>query len=153
MLKCSTNTLDALEEIDLALPNPLMDELPLTVFVDSDHAHDKITRRSITGMIVILGRTPILGRSKRQGSIETSTYRAEFNAMRTTVEEVIAIRYMLRALGVKVTQPTAVIGDNQAVILNSTLPESLLNKKHVAILYHKTRECVAAGVIQLLKVQ
>ena len=67
--------------------------------------------------------------------------------MRTTVEEVIAIRYMLRALGVKVTQPTAVIGDNQAVILNSTLPDSLLNKKHVAISYHKTRVCVAAGII------
>ena len=31
---------DALEEIDPALPNLLMDELPLTVFVYSDHAHD-----------------------------------------------------------------------------------------------------------------
>ena len=115
-----------------------MPELSLTIFVDSDHAYDKITRRSVTGMIVALGRTPILGKSKRQGSIETSTYGAEFNAMRTTTEEVLSIRYMLRCLGVQVTRPTAVIGDNAAVIINATIPESLLNKKHVAISYHKT---------------
>ena len=58
---------------------------------------------------------------------------------------------MLRCLGVKVSSPTAVIGDNAAVIINATIPESLLKKKHVAISYHKTRECVAARVLQPLK--
>ena len=32
------------EEIDLRIPPPLVDELAITVFVDSDHAHDKLTR-------------------------------------------------------------------------------------------------------------
>ena len=131
----------------------IMPEMSTTVFVDSDHAHDKITRRSITGMIALVGSTVVMAQSKRQGAIETSTYGAEFNAMRTTSEEVIALRYMLRCLGVKVTRPTAVIGDNAAVIINAKTPESLLNKKHVAISYHKTRECVAAGVVHPLKIK
>ena len=59
---------------------------------------------------------------------------------------------MLRCLGVQVTRPTAVIGDNAAVIINATIPESLLNKKHVAISYHKTWDCVAAGVVHPLKI-
>ena len=72
--------------------------------------------------------------------------------MRTTSEEVLSIRYMLRCLGVTITRPTAVIGDNAAVIINASIPDSMLNKKHVAISYHKTRECVAAGVVHPLKI-
>ena len=37
---------------------------------------------------------------KHQGAIETSTYGAEFNDMKTAVEEIISIRYMLGCLGV-----------------------------------------------------
>ena len=40
----------ALEEIDADLPNPLVEEMGITVFVDSDHNHDKATCRSITGL-------------------------------------------------------------------------------------------------------
>ena len=36
---------DAVEEIDVNLPKALIDEMEITVFVDSDHAHDKVSRR------------------------------------------------------------------------------------------------------------
>jgi regulator of RNase E activity RraA len=117
-----------------------MDKMEITVFVDSDHAHDKVTRRSITGMIIFVGRTPVVYSSKRQGAIETSTYGAEFCAMKNGVEELIALRYMLRCLGVSVEHASILYGDNQGVIQNATIAESLLKKKHVAIAYHKTRE-------------
>ena len=143
---------EAAEEIDPNLPVPMIDELEITAFVDSDHAHDKITRRSITGLLVLIGRTPVFFLSKRQGAIETSTYGAEFCAMRTAVEEVQSIRYMLRCLGVKVKHASLVCGDNKGVIQNSTISDSLLKKKHVAIAYHKTREAAAAGIIHPIKV-
>jgi hypothetical protein len=142
---------DACEEIDAKLPEALIDEMAITVFVDSDHAHDKITRRSITGIIMFVGRTPVYYSSKRQGSIETSTYGAEFCAMKTCMEELIALRYMLRCLGVKVEHASLVCGDNMGVIQNVTLKDSLLKKKHVAISYHKSRECVAAGIAHPVK--
>ena len=143
---------DSTEEIDAKIPIPLIDELEITTFVDSDHAHDKVTRRSITGIIIIIGRTPVFFSSKRQGAIETSTYGAEFCAMRTAVEEVQSVRYMLRCLGVKVRHSSLVCGDNLGVIQNSTISDSLLKKKHVAIAYHKTREAAAAGIIHPIKV-
>ena len=37
---------DAAEEIDGNIPEPMIDELEITAFVDSDHAHDLKTRRS-----------------------------------------------------------------------------------------------------------
>lgn len=78
-------------------------------------------------------------------------YGAEFMAMKTAVEEVISVRYMLRCLGVKVSKPTNIMGDNRSVILNSTVPSSLLKKKHVAISYHKTREATAAQICRPIK--
>ena len=77
--------------------------------VDSDHAHDTITRRSITGLIILVGCNPIFFMSKRQGSIDASTYGAEFCATRTTVEEVNSIRYILRCLGVKIAYASLIV--------------------------------------------
>jgi hypothetical protein len=86
--------------------------------------------------------------SKRQGSIASSTYAAEFSALRTATEEAMNIRYMLRCLGVNIgTKPTDVFGDNLSVIQNSQNPEADLSKKHVAISFHVVREAIAAGII------
>jgi hypothetical protein len=133
-------------------PEPLGAELATTIFFDSDHAHDKITGRSISGVIVMVGRTPVIWKSKRQGAVATSTYGAEFSAMRLATEEAHTIRYMLRSLGIKVEKPTRVYGDNLGVIQNATMPEGTLKKKHVALSYHFVREAVAVNVISAFKV-
>ena len=90
--------------------------------------------------------------SKRQGANETSTYGAEFNAMKTAVEELTSLRYMLQCFGVKVSKPSLVFGDNKSVISNCERKDSLLKKKHTAISYHKTREAAAAGIICPVKI-
>ena len=100
----------------------------------------------------MLGKTPVYAASKRQSAIATSTFGAEFAALRTATEDIIDVRYALRAFGVAVTKPTLIFGDNQAVILNATIESSLLNKKHVAIAYHMIRESVAAGIIHPIKI-
>jgi hypothetical protein len=143
---------EAHEEMDANLPEPLVPEMAITVFVDSDHAHDQVTRRSITGLIMFVGRTPVFYSSKRQGAVETSTYGAEFMAMRTGTEETISLRYMLRCLGVAVEHASLVFGDNLGVLQNSTKKDSLLKKKHVAISYHKVREAAAAGITHPMKI-
>lgn len=142
----------ASEEIDSMFPEPLGPELATTIFFDSDHAHDKITGRSISGVIVMVGRTPVIWKSKRQGAVATSTYGAEFSAMRLATEEAHTIRYMLRSLGIRVEKPTRVYGDNLGVIQNATMPEGTLKKKHVALSYHFVREAVAVNVISAFKV-
>jgi len=142
----------ASEEIDAMFPRAIGAELAVTIFFDSDHAHDKITGRSISGIIVMVGRTPVIWKSKRQGAIQTSTYGAEFSAMRLATEEAHTMRYMLRSLGIRVEKPTRLYGDNLGVIQNATMPEGTLKKKHVALSYHFVREAVAVNVVSAFKV-
>ena len=101
---------DAVEEMDPHFPRAFGPSLDTTIFVDSDHAHDLVTRRSLTGLIAFVGSTPVTWFSKRQGAIASSTYQAEFSALRTAVEEAQSLRYMLRCLGVPIpsdgTAPT-----------------------------------------------
>ena len=64
---------DAKEEMASHFPKmfgPIMDT---TILVDADHAHDKATRKSITGLLAFVGSTPVLWLSQRQGSIASST--------------------------------------------------------------------------------
>jgi hypothetical protein len=84
---------EAHEEIATNAPSPLVKEMEITVFVDLDHAHDQATRKSITGIVIFVGQTPLFYFSKRQGAISTLTYGAELCAMKTAVEELIAVRY------------------------------------------------------------
>jgi hypothetical protein len=137
---------EAHKEIDTNPPSPLVKEMEITVFVDSDHAHDQAIRKSMTGIVIFVRRTPVFYFSKRQGAISTSTYGAEFCAMKTAVKELIAVRYMLRCLGVKVLHASLICGDNLGVIQNCTIKDSLLKRKHIAIAYHKTREAAASGI-------
>ena len=49
-------------------------------------------------------------------------------------------------LGVPINEPALMLGDNMSVVLNTTLPSSMLKKKHNAIAYHRVREAIAAKI-------
>ena len=55
-------------------------------------------------------------------------------------------------LGVPVEGPAMLLGDNLSVILSTTIPSSVLKKKHQAICYHRIRECVAAQVLRFVHI-
>lgn len=120
-----------------------------SAFVDADHAGCRVTRRSHTGIFVFINRAPVMWYSKRQNTVESSTFGSEFVAMKIAVEQCEALRYKLRMFGVPVDGPTNVFCDNESVFQNSTRPESTLKKKHNAIAYHRTREAQAAGIVRI----
>ena len=66
-------------------------KVQMTVYVDADHAYDLITRRSITGILIILNITPIRWVSKCEKAIETLIYGMELNATRVATELIIKI--------------------------------------------------------------
>jgi len=138
---------DAIKELDPKFPKAYGKPLATTLFIDSSHANDKETGRSITGCIAFVGQTPVSWISRRQSTVETSTYSAEFSALRTATEESISIWYMLRSLGIPVVERTKVFGDNLSVILSSTSDSAELKKKHTALSFHMVREAVAAEII------
>lgn len=123
----------------------------MNAFVDADHAGDRLTRRSHTGILIFLNKAPIVWFSKRQNTVETSTFGSEFVAMKICTEIIEGLRYKLRMFGIPIDGPANVFCDNEAVVKNATVPESTLKKKHNAIAYHRVREALAAGTIRITK--
>jgi hypothetical protein len=142
---------DAKEKIPPDAPTPLGNYVTTHCFVDADHATDRATRRSHTGFLIFVNRAPIIWYSKRQQSVEASTFGSEFMAMKTAVEHIQALRYKLRMFGIPIADPTSVMCDNNAVVLNTSIPESRLAKKHNSVAYHLVREAVAAQTIRVAK--
>ena len=89
--------------------------------------------------------------SKKQATVEASTFGAEFIAMRTLVEMAKSLRYKLRMFGIPIDGSTNIYCDNEAVYQNTVIPESTLKKKHHSIAYHRYREAVAAKTIRVAK--
>jgi hypothetical protein len=139
------------EAIPPNMPVPKGNEVSTSCFVDADLAGNVTTRRSQTGVLLFVNKAPIMWYSKRQNSIETSTYGSEITAMKTAVEMIEALRYKLRMFGVPIEGPTNIFCDNEAVFKNCSIPESTLKKKHHSIAYHRNREAVAAGTVRIAK--
>ena len=59
--------------------------MDMVIMVDSDHAGDQATRRSRTGFLVWLNSSLIYWSSKKQTTIETSSFGSEFMAMKTAI--------------------------------------------------------------------
>jgi len=131
------------EELPSNMPPPRGIGFSMRAFVDSDHAGNLATRRSRTGFIIFLNSAPIYWFSKSQTSVETSSFGAEFIAMKVCCEYIRGLRYKLRMMGIPVNLPTYIFGDNQSVLCNTTSPHSSLKKKSSSIAFHYVREGTA----------
>jgi hypothetical protein len=127
---------DVKEAIPVDLPPSRGNEVDLRMYTDSNHAGDQRTRRSRTGYFIFLNSALISWLSKKQATIETSVFGAEFVALKTGIETLRGLRYKLRMVGVPISGPTYVYGDNMSVIHNTQRPESTLKKKSNSICYH-----------------
>ena len=70
----------AKEVLPTNAPEPRGQGFVIRVFVDSDHAELELTRISRTGYIIFLNNVPIYWLSKKQSSIQTSSFGSEFLA-------------------------------------------------------------------------
>lgn len=117
----------------------------IRAFVDADHAGDPISRRSRTGFIIIVNSAPIYWLSKKQNSVETSSFESEFLAMKHCYEYIRGLRYKICMMGISMTRGDFVYGDNQSVLWNTTYPDSVLKKKSNLVAYHFVREGCSAN--------
>jgi hypothetical protein len=125
------------EAIPTDMPKPLGKKVDNQMMVDSDHAGDKQIRRSCTGFLICCNMALIIWLSKRQPNIETPIFGAEFVAMKHGIETLMGLRYKLGMIGVPLTGPSFIYGDNKSQVTNSSRPESSLKKKcHLILLPH-----------------
>jgi hypothetical protein len=122
------------------LPPKMLEPLghPVTIltFDDTNHTDTVVTSCSHSGILLFVQNSPILWLSWQQNTVETSMFGSEFVTLRTAHDMIIALRYKLRMFGVPLEGPAQVFCDNQRVFKNTSIPKSVLAKKHNAVNYH-----------------
>ena len=142
---------DVKEEDPPRMPEPLGPPIKMLAFVDSDHAGNVVTRRSHSGFFIFLQNALMYSFSKKQNTVEASTYGSELVALRQVRDKIIELRLKCKSIGLPLDGPTDVYCDNQGVVKNTSIPESTLSKKHNAVNYHICRETVAADAMRVGK--
>ena len=100
----------------------------MIVYVHADHTGDTSSGRSRSGFTVYLNNAYVYWLSKKQNSIETSTFGSEFMTIKNVTECIRGLRYILRMTGMPVVDPAFVYGDNQSVLCNTMELYSTLKK-------------------------
>ena len=133
------------------MPDPLGHAVDITCFVDSDHAGNVVTTRTHTGILIFVQNAPVIWYSKKQNTVESSSFGSEFVALHVAWDMLVALCCKLWMFGVPVPEPAAVLCDNQGVVKNASIPECALSKRHNAINYNIVRESVATGILRVGK--
>ena len=102
-------------------------------------------RRLRMGFFVFMNPALVQWLSEQQATIETSVFGAEFVAMKMGMESLRGPRYKLLMMGVGISGPSYIYGNNMSVIHNTLRPESMPKKKSNSICYHAIRKSVAMG--------
>ena len=116
-------------------------------YLDANHAGNMENRRLHYGIIIHVNNSPIIWYSKQHNTVEASSFGSEFVALRITTEMSESLRYKLRCFEIPLEGPAEVFCDNMSVVKNSSIPTSVLNKRHNTIYYHRFREAQAAVII------
>ncbi|CAN0021801.1 unnamed protein product, partial [Heterosigma akashiwo] len=124
-------------------------DLIFRAFTGADFCADRIDGKSVTEYVLLLGEAPIIWSSKLQGAVTTSTVEAEYLALRSTVKDIMWLRYLLVDLGFPQQEPTPVVEENSACI--EWANDLVISKKnrHFHVSYHLAKEQVSLGTIRM----
>ena len=135
------------EELPSDAPPPKGKPVATATYKDANLYHDLSTGRAVSGVLHFINQTPIEWFSKKQATVETSTYGSEFAAARVAIQQIAGLRTTLRYLGVNLDGPSYLFGDNASVATSGSIPHSRLSKRHQALSYHYVREAVASKMV------
>ena len=136
------------EEIPKDKPKPLGKRVIKTTFLDANLLHDIVRGKSVTAVLHFVNTTPTDWFLKRQATVETATYGSEYVVGKTATEQIMDLRNTPRYPGVPIMTKAYMFGDNKLVVTSSTIPQSILNKRHNMLLYHRVREPIAAKILE-----
>ncbi|KAL7526240.1 hypothetical protein ACHAWF_001690, partial [Thalassiosira exigua] len=143
---------DVVDEDPPSMSKPPRKLVEIFPFCDSDHASNVVMRRSHSGILLFEPNALICSFSKKQTTVEASTYGAKLVAMRIARDMIVELRLKLKSIGVPMVGPANLFCNNQGVlVMNTSIPKSLLSKKHNSVNYHIVHEAAAAGILRIAK--
>ncbi len=117
---------DVKEVLPPDMPKPLGKDIDVCMMCDSDYVGEQRIRRSCTCFLIFCNMALIDWVSKRQPTIETLVFGAEFIAMKHSIKRLRGLRYELRMMGIPLSGSSYIFGDNKSQVTNSTTPKSTL---------------------------
>ncbi|KAL3665196.1 hypothetical protein V7S43_019066 [Phytophthora oleae] len=121
----------------------------LTTFSDANWGGDQATRRSTSGVLVMMCDGPVVYKSKRQVTVALSFAEVEYMALALTTQEVVWLRFLLQEMGVKVDGPTSIRADNKSAISIAVNHGYTPRAKHIDLRAHFVRDHVELRNIKL----
>ncbi|XP_039040651.1 uncharacterized mitochondrial protein AtMg00810-like [Hibiscus syriacus] len=88
----------------------------LQAYCDADWGFRLMTRRSITGYRIKIGKSLDSWKSKKQNTIARSSVEAEYRSMAMTVSEVVWLRRLMLELGESELKPTKLYCDSKTAL-------------------------------------
>ena len=123
----------------------------LLCYSDADHAGDKTTGRSTTGVVCIYAEGAISWLSQRQASVAISTTEAELVAASEAAREILWLKRLLSDV-VKFNDIPQLQVDNEAAVKLAQNPELHRRTKHIRTRHFFVRELVTTGEIDIARV-
>lgn len=121
----------------------------LIAYSDADYASCSDTRKSISGVVLILNDGPVMWSSRKQGVVATSTTDAEYIAAHDASKEIVWFRQLLKDIGIEQEGPTTLLCDNAAAQKLIQNPTFHRRSKHIDIKFHYTRDLVKQKLIDV----
>ena len=120
-------------------------------YSDADWGRDLDSRRSTTGVIILLNDATVVWRSSKQQTVALSTMEAEYMALTDAAKEIKWIRQLFDELHYGITpRPSTILKtDNQGALALAKNPVHHTRSKHIDIKHHYIRETIAQGIVWL----
>ncbi|KAL1198691.1 Retrovirus-related Pol polyprotein from transposon TNT 1-94 [Cardamine amara subsp. amara] len=122
-------------------------DFQLNGWCDSDYASCPISRRSVTGYFVQLGKSPIAWKTIKQQTVSRSSAEAEYRAMADLTSELKWLKRILKDLGVDHVAPMRMFSDSKSAIYIATNPVFHERTKHIEVDCHVVRNEIVSGNI------
>lgn len=104
---------------------------------------DPDTRRSTSGILVLLCGGPVIFKSKKQSTVALSTAESEYMALALTTQEILWLRNLLSEMGLTPRQPIPIYIDKKSAITMASNNGYTPRAKHNDLRYHFVRDHVA----------
>lgn len=122
-------------------------DLLIRSFCDSDFHSCPLTRCSLSAYVVLLGKSHVSWKTKKQDTVSHSWTEAEYRAMAVALRELKWMKRLLADLGVDHSDPMELYCDSQAAIHIASNPVFHERTKHVESDCHSVRDVVQNKLI------